>query len=333
MLRVLALVLVSPVLALGVALLPERPLPEYTPVHPAATDEPFEAFLARKLERARAQGVRPGNEERLVQRTAGQAPVAILYIHGFTASRAEGEAVLEPLAEQLSAHVYYLRLPGHGASGEALSAARYEQYLEEVEEAFHRVRPLGERLVLAGSSTGGLLCLWLAARHPEEVDALVLANPLLALADPTTLLLSRRLGMPLAERAIGEERDASWKSDPEGRKQPGYEEHWVTRYKLRALLLVDDLRRTLATDATLRAVRAPVLLLYYDAGEGRRDTVADVSAMHRAFALMNGASPHPLSREVAIADGNHILLSTYVRSDKARILAEARRFLSEALER
>lgn len=326
-------------LAAGLSLLPARPLPGPLPDHPAATAADADpgaamgAYLAARLEASRKQGVRPGNEERLQRHTPGpgRAKVAILYVHGFGASRAEGEAVVEPLAAGLGANVYYTRLPGHGGDLEAHAAAKPEEYFARLEEDFHRVRPLGEKLILIGSSTGGLLCTWLAARHPDEVSALVLASPLFDFAPPATFLLSRRVGMRIIEAVFGEYRDASWKRDPERRKQPGYEDHWITRQRFRALLTLDGLRRTIVTDEVLASVRAPVLMLYHYADDVHQDTVVSVPAIHRAFARMNGGHPQALSREVAISDGNHILLSAYVRTDKERILSETRGFLSAAL--
>lgn len=333
MLRRLAVGVGALLLAGALCLVPSRPLPLPPTGHAAEPSEPIEAYLKRQLQRAAREGVRAGNEERLTRRAAARAPVVILYVHGFGASRAEGEAVVDALAGELGATVYYTRLPGHGGSIDAHAAVRTEEYFARLEEDFHQVRPLGEKLVLIGSSTGGLLCSWLAARHPEDVAALILASPLLAFADPAAALLSRRAGMPIIEALLGPIRDASWRTDPEQRKQPGYEDHWLTHQRFRAMLPLDDLRRVIAVDDTAAAVRAPLALLYYYADPRHQDSVVSVSAMRDYFAKTNGGHPHPLSRQVAIADGNHILLSQYVRTDKKTILEELRRFLQEALMR
>lgn len=325
------LVLGALALLIVLILAPARPLPKPYLEHAPDPAEPMDVFVNQKLELSRAEGVRPGNEERFVQRVKGKAPAAILYVHGFGSSRAEGEAVVEDVAQTLSANVYYTRLPGHGGGKDAHLAAPYEAYLQRLEEAFHATRPQGEKLILMASSTGGLLGLWLASRHPQDVSAVVLASPLFELADPMAFLLSRSVGMPLIELLYGKERDASWKSDPEQRKQPGYEDHWLTRQHFRALLVVDDFRRTLATTEMLSQVTSPVLLMYYYADPEHQDKVLSVAAMRAGFQKLNGGHPHPLSREVAIEDGNHILMSAYVRTDKAKILAETKRFLTEAL--
>ena len=98
------------------------------------------------------------------------------------------------------------------------------------------------------------------------------------------------------------------------------------------MLPIDDLRRIIAVDDVARAVRAPVALLYYYADPQHQDSVVSVPAMLDFIKKTHGEKPHPLSRQVAIADCNHILLSRYVRTDKQKILAESRQFLQAVLD-
>lgn len=316
------------ILVFGVlALVPARPLPQVPLGHPTPLAERFDDYAMAQAKRSLDFGVRPGNEERFVRRSDGATPIALLYIHGFGASRAEGEDIVDPLSAEFGANVYYLRLPGHGIDKEAHVKAQPEEYFALVEEAFHRARPLGQKFVLVGSSAGGLLSIWLASRHPDDVAGVIMANPFFAFADPTAFLISRRAGMSIIETVYGPERDAGWKTDPEHRKQDGYEDHWVTKQYFRALHTIDDLRRVIATPDVVRNVKAPLLMFYYYADEKHQDTAASVPAMLDFFAMANGGSAHPLSRKVAIADGNHILFSSYVRTDKAKVSAEARLFL------
>lgn len=315
---------------LVLVLLPRRPVPPHTLHHAAASSAPFSEYLATRLARAAQEGVRPGNEERLVRR-GERAPVVFLVLHGYGASRAECEAVVDPLAERLGATVYYTRLPGHGADMDAHAAPSFADYLAWLEEDFHRVRPLGKKLVLIGSSAGGLLATWLAARHPDDVTALVIASPLFAFPQPVSTVLGRRVSMPLIERFLGKVRSANFGGDPEGREQPGKDAHWLVQQRYAALGTLEDLRHYIATEATFSAVRAPVLLLYYYADATHQDDVLSVPAMLTAYDQLNGGAPHRLSRKVAVRDGAHVLLSAYVRTDKALILTETQSFLQTVL--
>lgn len=321
-------------LACAVLLLP-RPLSLATSQHAMVPEEPIADYVARRITASRNEGVRLGNEERLAI-PAGRTAVAgtatvILYIHGFGASRAEGEASVEPLAAALGAITYYTRLPGHGGDLEAHATSLPAQYFERMEEDFHHLRRLAKQLVLVGSSTGGLLAAWLAARHPGQVDALVLASPLIEMAPTGSFLLSRWLGLPLVRAVMGEFRDAGWRRDPEGRKVAGYEEHWLTRQRMSALGIVEDVRRHALREAPPEKITAPILLLYHYADAAHQDTVCSVAAMQKYVGRTHAGTPHPLSRSVAIADGNHILLSHFVRTDKATIGRELLAFVQAAL--
>lgn len=308
-----------------------RPTPDLgAPPLPEVSDP--EAWVADKVAEGEALGVWPQARQRLVRTQPGRTPVAFLYIHGFGASRAEGEQVVDTLAEDWQANALYLRLPGHGIDAEAHARATPEAYAGAVADALGVMPTLGEKVVVVGGSTGGLLATWAAATWPDRVDAVVLASPFYAFVDPLAQhLLPRTIALDLLHALYGEDRFAGWSEDPEGRKVEGYEDHWLIDQKYRALIALEDTRRAIATDETFAAVQAPVLLLHYFKDEAHQDGVVAVPAMRAAFAAMNGGAPHPASELVAIADGNHILTSGYVRTDKEAVLAACRRFLGAAV--
>lgn len=319
--------------AIGVGLTP-RPSQLDERAATAVVETPVDTWIEAEIARAQQAGVRPGNEPRLVRHTPGKSAVAFLYLHGFGASRAEGEAVMDPLAEELNANLLYGLLPGHGTDDpdyHALPGPR--EYLQMTAQALHEARQLGDHLVVVGSSTGGLLATWLAAEHPDQVEALILASPFFEFRDPMARLLDTRLGPILVPMVQGPDRYAGWTVNPDNRvQQPGYDAHWTTHQRTSALFGLADLRRHIATPETFARVRAPALILAYEADEEHQDTVVSVHAMRAALGLFGGAAgSHPASRLVKIADGNHILTSAYVRTDKDTINKEIRSFLGEVL--
>jgi pimeloyl-ACP methyl ester carboxylesterase len=308
-----------------------RPLPDLGPgsLAPALDGD---SFVAQEIETDQALGVWRDATWRLHRNGPGRAPVVFVYVHGFGATRAEGEAVLDPLADRWGAHVLYVRLPGHGIDAEAHAAATPRQYARAVAHALQAAPLLGDKAVLVGSSTGGLLATWAAATLPSQVDALVLTSPLYAFHDPLAQqLLPRRAALPLVHLLYGEVRDAGWSSDPEGRKVEGYDERWLIQQKYSALIALEDLRRAIARPEVFGAVTAPTLLLHYFRDEAHQDTVVSVPAMRAAFDRFGAGAPHPASRMVAIEDGNHILTSAWVRTDKAAVTSAIEAFLHDTV--
>lgn len=319
--------------ALGVGL-SDRPNPVDPRAPVAVVSAPVDSWVEGEISRAQAEGVRPGNEPRLARHAPGRSPVAFLYVHGFGASRAEGEAVLDPLAEEMGANTLYMLLPGHGTDDPDHHAdATAGEYLSAAAQAFEEARQLGERLVVVGSSTGGLLATWLAAEHPDEVAALILASPFYAFARPEAVLLDKRLGTLLVPMVQGPDRYAGWTVNPEGRvQQPGYDQHWTTHQRTSIMFQLADLRRALATRETFEKVKAPTLLMYYDKDPEHTDGVVDVGAIREVFGQLGGpGGGDARSRLVNIEDGNHILFSAHVRTDKERINKEIRSFLAEVI--
>lgn len=286
---------------------------------PTITDP--DALADRRRARSLLDGVRPAAAERLVRQATDRTRWSIVFLHGFGASRAGGEAVVDLVAHDLGANQWYPLLPGHGRDAEAHARAEAAEYLAVAVEALAMGRALGERVLLIGSSTGGLLASWLAARFPDHVDAIILASPFFDYAEPSAAILRLPFGLEALRAALGPMRDAAFGPDPEGRRVDGYERHWLTEQRIDALGHLERLRGWLARPEVWEAVRCPVLLLY-----APNDQTADVEAMHVAFGAM---ASHPASRLAAVRDGHHILMSAWVQTDKASILGAIDAFLDD----
>jgi len=101
-----------------------------------------------------------------------------LLLHGFTASTAE----VRPLGERLCVAGHSVSaplLPGHGTHPDDLNKVRWEDWFQTAEDEYQRLSQQCEEVWLGGESMGGLLCLLLAAKHPE-VKGLLLYAPALS---------------------------------------------------------------------------------------------------------------------------------------------------------
>jgi alpha-beta hydrolase superfamily lysophospholipase len=111
-----------------------------------------------------------------------RTPRAVLLLHGLTASPMQCDAI----ARRLHANgdtVLVPRLPGHGARDRLtprLLDVRGDHLVDAALEALAIARGLGDRVVVAGFSLGGLLTAWIA--HNEHVHHAVAIAPFLGVA-------------------------------------------------------------------------------------------------------------------------------------------------------
>ncbi len=272
---------------------PEVPTPELPGGGPAALEE-----WVRSQE-AGFDDLIPGAEKMIVwaeSAAPSRTPVCVLYLHGFSATRQEDAPLPQLLADSLGANLFLTRLTGHGRDSDAMEEASLEAWLADTLEGMAIARRLGERVVVMGTSTGGSLALWLAAR-PEvrgQIDALVLISPNLGLPDRRARMLLWPWGGMLARLAEGPER--SW--EPRNDLQ---ERYWTTRYATGALLPMMAAVRTVEETA-FQDIEAPVWIAY-----DRQDRVVDPSVTEARFPEF--ASPWKVLREVNVPDGEdtHVL--------------------------
>lgn len=138
----------------------------------------------------------------------GAGPDAVLCLHGLTGTPYE----VRPLGEGLAGRGLRAlgpRLPGHGASPEALAETGCEDWLDAVRAAHRSLRAEHRRVSIAGLSLGGLLALALAAE--TRLDALVVMGTPLALPRRARWMLPwlRRFKPLLPKRGGSDIRDAA----------------------------------------------------------------------------------------------------------------------------
>ena len=139
---------------------------------------PLEALDGWLAEReAQVPELRPGCEKRIAwadgpRRTAW----AVVYVHGFSASRREISPYPEKVAEGLGANLFGTRLTGHGQDGAAMGRATLADWRADVAEALAIGRALGERILAVSCSTGCTV-LTLALAGGERVAGTVMISP------------------------------------------------------------------------------------------------------------------------------------------------------------
>jgi len=112
-------------------------------------------------------------------------PIAILYLHGFGSSQSGDKATFfRQQAVALGLTFCSFDFQGHGDSGGEIHNLTLSRDLEDVRRVHDVLRARGHRrVVILGSSMGGLVGLWYSALNPAELVAGIHVAPVLGLED------------------------------------------------------------------------------------------------------------------------------------------------------
>jgi alpha-beta hydrolase superfamily lysophospholipase len=293
---------VSGFILLAVLVFALGPTNEFGPNQPAARAAPpadlvaLDGWLAQS--EAAFPDIRPDNAKGVVwhQEERTRAPWAVVYLHGFTASRLETAPLAERIAEPLGAHVFYTRLAGHGRSSAAMGEATVQDWLADAQEALAIGRLLGERVLVVGVSTGATLATWLGqqASLSSPNDVFVFVSPNFGPADKRTELINGPWGQQIAFAVSGDT-----VGSPAG--DPAQDNAWTRVYPTQALFPMMALVEH-ARESALAQWEAPLLVLYSE-----QDQTVDPAEIKAAFSRKGGSRNTLKVVDYSEAQGQHVL--------------------------
>ncbi len=103
--------------------------------------------------------IKEGVEKKVIwaNETNKKTPIAIVYIHGFTASSEEVRPLPDKIASDLNANLFFTRLTGHGRNPKAMELCSIPNWMKDLHEALEIGSKIGEKVILMSSSTGGTI--------------------------------------------------------------------------------------------------------------------------------------------------------------------------------
>lgn len=264
-------------------------------------------FISQKESKHR---LRPDNEARIIwanDSIRNRTQYSIVYLHGFSASQGEGEPAHRNIARKFNCNLFLSRLAEHGIdTTEPMQKLTVEGYWQSVKEALAIGKQIGNKVILIGTSTGGSLALKAAAEY-KDIHALVLLSPNIEINDPNAWVLNNPWGLQVARLILGSDYIES--KD----QRPIYKQYWTSKYRVEAVVALQELLESTMTEETFRKVTQPVLMLYYYKDEIHQDSTVKVSAMKKMFEQLG--TPAGQKRSVAMPNtGNHVIAS-YIRSN------------------
>jgi alpha-beta hydrolase superfamily lysophospholipase len=297
-------------LVLALAVFFMGPRNEFGPNEPAPRDPPPAALAQLDSWLAQTESaytdIRPGLAKGVVWHDvpAQRTPWAVVYLHGFTASRQETAPLAEQVAQQLGANLYHTRLAGHGRSSAAMAEPSVQDWLADATEALRIGQLLGERVLVMGVSTGATLATWLGNRpEGQTVAGYVFVSPNFGPKNKQSELINGPWGRQLALALEGDERGSV---SPDPREALAWTERYPTQALFPMMALVKQVR-----ESDLSAFTAPVLVLY---AEG--DQTVDPEEIKAVFPRL-GTERKTLSVvNYSEAVGQHVLAGD-IRAPKA----------------
>lgn len=292
---------------------PREPADSKVRFDPAVIGPDPEAYVARR--EAATPGLDPALEKEIVWADPHKrepTTLALVYVHGFSASKGEIRPVPDLVARRLCSNLFYTRLTGHGhadQAGREMAEARVADWFDDLAEAVAIGERLGARVVLVTTSTGGTLAA-LALAHPHfagRIAKVVFVSPNFRIKAPLAMVLGWPFARWIVPLVAGRERGF----EPVNAAHAAY---WTARYPATALLPVGALMRAV-TRMRPEDIKSPALFIYNPG-----DTVVDGRAVAAVAARWGGPTR---VIEIRDAENDHVIAGDALSPSKTAPVADA----------
>ncbi len=320
---------IIPVLLIAIYMLGPKPLtPVYKTDMPVVPADPSQLELYIKNNEAQHK-INPDNEARIIwanDSTKQKTDYAIVYLHGFSASQAEGDPIHKNIAKEFGCNLYLSRLAEHGIdTSDAMVNLTADNYWESAKQALAIGMQLGRKVILMTTSTGGTNALQLAATYPDDnIAGIILMSPNIEINDPNAWLLNNHWGLQIAHLVL--KSDYITSTD----ERPIYKQYWDWKYRAEAATALEEMLETTMNKETFEKVKQPVQLLYFYKDEIHQDSTVKVSAMLKMYDELG--TPDSLKRKQAMPNTGTHVIGSYIRShDVEGVQKEIEKFMEEVL--
>jgi len=288
------------------------------------------AFIADSISKSEMErgNIKPDNEAKIIfanDSLKNKTEWALVYIHGFSASEKEGDPINREFAKRYGMNLFLARMSDHGIdTTDALLNMTADRLWKTAKEALAVGEKLGNKVILMSTSTGGTLSLMLAAKYPEKVSALINYSPNVKINDPAAFLLNDPWGLQIARLAMGGKYRISGSEDDETAP------YWNNKYRLEAVVNLQQLVETSMNTKTFEKVTCPSLTVAYYKDEEHQDPTVMVEA--EEWMNKEIATPEGEKRFVKLPNvGGHPLASGILSKDLDSVRKVTFSFAEEVL--
>lgn len=281
-------------------------------------------FLAKK---EASKNLKPGAEARIVWQSPKhrkKTEYALVYLHGFRASHPEGHPVHQKIADFLEANLFLSRMQEHGIkTNNALRNLTEDKLLQSARFAFTVGKRIGKKVILMGTSTGGSLALYLAARSPSRarIAGLILYSPLIRFFGMKEKFLQYKLSRAILRYIPG-------KSHLVKTPQTTYAEDqiWYSDYALQGALALGAFVDHYMQSSLYKQIECPVFVGFYYKNQREQDTVVSVNAIKGLITRLRSNGQRVHSANFPNAE-SHVICNALVSKSVQNVINETSAFL------
>lgn len=274
--------------------------------------------------------IKPDNESRIIWANDSlkeRTEYCLLYLHGFSASWYEGYPANVEFARYFGFNAYLPRLASHGiVTEDPLIDMTPDQLWESAKNALMIARGLGKKVIIMSTSTGGTLSLKLAADFPEYVDALIMYSPNISINNNAAFLLSKPWGLQIGRKF----NDGKYRVTNEDFESKDCQ-YWNCKYRVEALVYLQQLVEETMKKETFKNVSAPVFLGYYFKDNENQDETVKVSGMLKMFDQLGTSNQEKV--KIAFPEaGEHVIACELTSGSYKKVIDETIAFGVEVLD-
>lgn len=302
---------------------PKTPVLEPTPITNEIAIDELDSWIADK--ESKIESLKPDNEATIfwANDSVVKTEYSVVYLHGLSASRMEGNPVHYEFAKRYGMNMYLPRLQSHGIDiPDALGDLTPENYLQSAKEAIAIGKTLGEKVIVMCCSTGGTLAFYLAA-HDPEIEAVIAYSPNIDIFDPNSHILTQPWGLQLTRLAFGG-KNRSYEAPEEFKK------YWQTSYRLEGLQTTRVLIDETMTSETFGKITQPVFVGCYYKDEENQDMIVSVQAMRDMMEELGTPDSEKIYVEFSDVEA-HVITNPLRSKDVESVMQETFRFAEDVV--
>ncbi|MDD4819643.1 MAG: alpha/beta hydrolase [Flavobacteriales bacterium] len=259
-------------------------------------------------EGAFGDSIKKGNASQIfwLNDSVQKTPYAVVYLHGYSASKYEGLPVAEDFANRYGMNLYMPRLQDHGfVTDEPLLNMTADGLWESAKNALAVGEKIGDKVLIMSTSTGGTLALYLASRFPKKIAGIINISPNILPATTGVTLLSGHWGLQIARTVQG---GKYLKVD----STSYHPEQWSEGPRLESSVQLQALLDATMKPETFDKITAPSLTLAYYKDENHQDPTVSVEKIRWAHSLLGSSEKKYVELPTV---GVHPMASSIVSKD------------------